>query len=247
MARTQRLLEATGTLNANNGNEMGYQLTEQGKARALDALAQSEYYGAMPVPLEVYREQVKRQSVRNMQITRAPAHRRHGPSDPARHADRPAWPRRLRRPLDPDVRTARQRQILDLQRHPRRPRRPGLRAPRHRIRRPGHHRLRPDRAFRRRGSRRRPELAAPRHALRHALCLLRTAHGDHRGRIVALHARSRLQPDRAHLSGAAATEIHRRHLHRRRPWPPGGTAAKPRQPLDRAAGGKQGHPRPAIG
>ena len=70
MARTQRLLEATGTLNANNGNEMGYQLTEQGKARALDALAQSEYYGAMPVPLEVYREQVKRQSVRNMQITR---------------------------------------------------------------------------------------------------------------------------------------------------------------------------------
>ncbi|WP_299679667.1 ATPase [uncultured Roseobacter sp.] len=71
MAREQRLLEATGTLNANNGNEMGYQLTEQGKSRALDALAQSEYFGAMPVPLDVYREQVKRQSVRNMQITRA--------------------------------------------------------------------------------------------------------------------------------------------------------------------------------
>ncbi|AXI45707.1 ATPase [Sulfitobacter sp. SK012] len=71
MARTQRLLEATGTLNAQNGNEMGYQLTDAGKARALDALAQSEYFGAMPVPLEVYREQVKRQSVRNMQITRA--------------------------------------------------------------------------------------------------------------------------------------------------------------------------------
>ena len=70
MAREQRLLEATGTLNANNGNEMGYQLTEQGKARALDALSQSEYFGAMPVPLDVYREQVKRQSVRNMQITR---------------------------------------------------------------------------------------------------------------------------------------------------------------------------------
>ncbi|WP_300031982.1 ATPase [uncultured Roseobacter sp.] len=70
MARTQRLLEATGTLNANNGNEMGYQLTDQGKARALDALAQSEYFGAMPVPLDVYREQVKRQSVRNLQVTR---------------------------------------------------------------------------------------------------------------------------------------------------------------------------------
>ncbi len=71
MAREQRLLEATGTLNAQNGNEMGYQLTDAGKARALDALAQSEYFGPMPVPLDVYREQVKRQSVRNLQITRA--------------------------------------------------------------------------------------------------------------------------------------------------------------------------------
>ncbi|WP_372885173.1 ATPase [Shimia sp.] len=69
-ARGQRLLEATGTLNANNGNEMGYQLTDMGKARALDALAQSEYFGAMPVPLDIYREQVKRQSIRNIQITR---------------------------------------------------------------------------------------------------------------------------------------------------------------------------------
>ncbi|WP_432817088.1 ATPase [Sulfitobacter sp. JB4-11] len=70
MAREQRLIEATGTLNANNGNEMGYQLTDAGKARALDALAQSEYFGPMPVPLEVYREQVKRQSIRNIQVTR---------------------------------------------------------------------------------------------------------------------------------------------------------------------------------
>ena len=69
-ARGQRLLEATGTLNANNGNEMGYQLTDSGKARALDALAQSEYFGPMPVPLSVYREQVERQSVRNLQISR---------------------------------------------------------------------------------------------------------------------------------------------------------------------------------
>ncbi len=69
-ARELRLCEATGTLNANNGNEMGYQLTDAGKARALDALAQSEYFGAMPVPLEVYREQVKRQSIRNIQISR---------------------------------------------------------------------------------------------------------------------------------------------------------------------------------
>ncbi len=70
MARGQLLLEATGTLNANSGNEMGYQLTDAGKARALDALAQSEYFGAMPVPLDIYREQVKRQSIRNITVTR---------------------------------------------------------------------------------------------------------------------------------------------------------------------------------
>ncbi len=70
IARSQRLLEATGTLHATSGNEMGYQLTDAGKARALDALAQSEYFGAMPVPLESYKEQVKRQSVRDIRLTR---------------------------------------------------------------------------------------------------------------------------------------------------------------------------------
>ncbi|UOA26645.1 ATPase [Pseudosulfitobacter sp. DSM 107133] len=70
MGRDQRLIEATGTLNANNGSEMGYQLTDNGKARALDALQQSEYFGAMPVPLDVYREQVARQSIRNIMISR---------------------------------------------------------------------------------------------------------------------------------------------------------------------------------
>lgn len=70
LARTQRLIEATGTLHATSGNEMGYQLTEAGKARALDALAQSEYYGAVPVPLDLYAQQMRRQSVRNMRLTR---------------------------------------------------------------------------------------------------------------------------------------------------------------------------------
>lgn len=70
MARQQKMIEATGTLSATSGSEMGYQLTDTGKARALDALSQSEYYGAMPVPLDVYREQVERQSIRNIQITR---------------------------------------------------------------------------------------------------------------------------------------------------------------------------------
>ncbi|KMW59488.1 putative ATPase with chaperone activity [Candidatus Rhodobacter oscarellae] len=70
LCRTQKLVEATGTLHANSGGEMGYQLSDAGKARALDALAQSEYYGALPVPLEVYQEQVKRQSIRNIHMSR---------------------------------------------------------------------------------------------------------------------------------------------------------------------------------
>jgi hypothetical protein len=69
-ARGQKLLEATGTLHATSSNEMGYQLTDAGKARALDALSQSEYYGAMPVPLASYAEQVKRQSVRDIKLSR---------------------------------------------------------------------------------------------------------------------------------------------------------------------------------
>jgi len=70
LARSQKLLQATGTLHANSGNEMGYQLTDGGKARALDGLSQSEYYGSMPVPLAMYAEQMKRQSVRNIKMTR---------------------------------------------------------------------------------------------------------------------------------------------------------------------------------
>ena len=70
LARSQRMIEATGTLHATSGNEMGYQLTDGGKARALDALSQSEYYGAVPVPLDHYREQVKRQSIRNIKLDR---------------------------------------------------------------------------------------------------------------------------------------------------------------------------------
>ncbi|MDH3262362.1 MAG: ATPase [Paracoccaceae bacterium] len=70
LARSQKLVEATGSLHANSGGEMGYQLSDAGKARALDALAQSEYYGALPVPLAAYEEQMKRQSIRNIRITR---------------------------------------------------------------------------------------------------------------------------------------------------------------------------------
>ena len=70
LARTQKLLTATGTMHATAGGEMGYELTDAGKARALDALSQSEYYGAMPVPLDQYQVQIKRQSVRDIRLNR---------------------------------------------------------------------------------------------------------------------------------------------------------------------------------
>jgi len=70
LARTQKLITATGTMHATAGNEMGYELTDAGKARALDALSQSEYYGAMPVPLEQYTIQIKRQSVRDIRLNK---------------------------------------------------------------------------------------------------------------------------------------------------------------------------------
>ncbi|GAB4263915.1 MAG: ATPase [Pararhodobacter sp.] len=70
-ARGERLVEAMGTLHATSKSaEMGFQLTDAGRSRALSALAISEYYGAMPVPLEIYSEQVRRQSIRKVKITR---------------------------------------------------------------------------------------------------------------------------------------------------------------------------------
>ena len=68
--RDMNLMQATGTLHATSSSEMGFQLTDGGKARALDALSQSEYYGPMPVPLEMYKTQVKRQSIRDINLTR---------------------------------------------------------------------------------------------------------------------------------------------------------------------------------
>jgi hypothetical protein len=70
LCRAQKLVTATGTMHATAGNEMGYELTDAGKARALDSLSQSEYYGAMPVPLTQYQVQIKRQSVRDIRLNR---------------------------------------------------------------------------------------------------------------------------------------------------------------------------------
>ncbi|MGR3541354.1 MAG: ATPase [Hasllibacter sp.] len=70
LCRDQQLLEAMGTMSATQSGEMTYRLSDLGKARAQDALAQSEYFGAFPVPLEVYKAQAKRQSIRDVPMTR---------------------------------------------------------------------------------------------------------------------------------------------------------------------------------
>lgn len=71
MARAESLVEAVGTLHAGaRSSEVGFQLTEAGRNAARAALAMSEYYGAMPVPLDQYAEQIRRQSIRNFRIAR---------------------------------------------------------------------------------------------------------------------------------------------------------------------------------
>ncbi|MCB1366212.1 MAG: ATPase [Rhodobacteraceae bacterium] len=74
VVRGQKLLEAMGNRDAEGANEMAYELSDTGKARALDALAQSEYYGALPVPLKDYRAQTERQAVKDISISKARLH-----------------------------------------------------------------------------------------------------------------------------------------------------------------------------
>ncbi len=69
LARTEGLIETLGVRGSTPSSEMRYQLTDSGRARALDALEQSEYYGALPVTLEAFKEQTERQSIRDIVIT----------------------------------------------------------------------------------------------------------------------------------------------------------------------------------
>ncbi len=70
IVREQNLLEAMGNRDAGGHVEMSYALSESGKARAIDALAQSEYFGPMPVPLDDYKAQTERQAVRDISISK---------------------------------------------------------------------------------------------------------------------------------------------------------------------------------
>lgn len=68
--RAENLVEMLATLGAAASKAAAVQLTDAGRNRALEALGQSEYYGALPVPMEAYAAQVKLQSIRNIHIGR---------------------------------------------------------------------------------------------------------------------------------------------------------------------------------
>ncbi|MFQ5621816.1 MAG: ATPase [Paracoccaceae bacterium] len=69
IGRTESLIETLGTRGALPTAQMRYQLTESGRARALESLAQSEYYGALPVPLKDYWKQTAKQAIGDAVIT----------------------------------------------------------------------------------------------------------------------------------------------------------------------------------
>ena len=68
--RSSGLIETLGARGASTTASMRYQLTDSGRARALDALQQSEYYGSLPVPLADFWKQTERQKVKDVNIRR---------------------------------------------------------------------------------------------------------------------------------------------------------------------------------
>jgi len=69
--RTKLLCEVTGMV----GNVPEIAISSQGRARALDLLARNQYAGAMPVSLESYVAQVKKQNIRQIQVRPADVER----------------------------------------------------------------------------------------------------------------------------------------------------------------------------
>ncbi|MFK7941359.1 MAG: AAA family ATPase [Paracoccaceae bacterium] len=69
MALAKQLVHLLGQPGANMVAEMRYQLSDKGKIWAKEALAQSSWVGAAPVPVDQFCAQVERQSVRAERLT----------------------------------------------------------------------------------------------------------------------------------------------------------------------------------
>ncbi len=70
ITRDYNMIETMGASRYEDPKHLRYKLTDAGRRAALDALAQSEYYGAVPVPLEDYKKQVEAQSIRDVAVPR---------------------------------------------------------------------------------------------------------------------------------------------------------------------------------
>jgi energy-coupling factor transporter ATP-binding protein EcfA2 len=70
LAREQKYIETVGKAVSGGSSELRYQLTDAGRARAVDAFSQSEYYGAVPIPLEDFIIQAEKQKVADISIPR---------------------------------------------------------------------------------------------------------------------------------------------------------------------------------
>jgi energy-coupling factor transporter ATP-binding protein EcfA2 len=68
LATEQKLLYAKG-VRADNAAVMTYDLTDEGRRWAMDALSRSQYNGAAPVTLEQYNQQVNLQKITNEVVT----------------------------------------------------------------------------------------------------------------------------------------------------------------------------------
>ena len=62
--RKEQLCEVTGMV----GNDRQIAITSQGRSRARELLSWNQYAGPAPVSLETYARQVRRQSVRNVEV-----------------------------------------------------------------------------------------------------------------------------------------------------------------------------------
>lgn len=70
ITRDYKMIETLGASRLEEGKNLRYKLTEAGRQSALDALSQSEYFGAVPVPLEEFKSQVEAQSIRDVAVPR---------------------------------------------------------------------------------------------------------------------------------------------------------------------------------
>ena len=70
ITREFNMIETLGASRYEDPKHLRYKLTEMGRQAALDALSQSEYFGAVPVPLEDYKAQVEAQSIRDALVSK---------------------------------------------------------------------------------------------------------------------------------------------------------------------------------